>query len=206
MVLRFRRPSRAEWLLLQVRTPSWTPLGQKVAPMKRSGRSKRAGRSKSDRQNTFCCMLRRGFASASYRNRKDFENQSMETCVFLILAPLPYGMRVFRGSAPPTCRKNDELGLLLAPHGGSRNDVRELLCHLRLAFRAFCDNLSTTQALLGQLLMNTSHFMKTAPLCSRSPCFAHPGTEVGATWSRSQRRSVQTGLEGASQSGTESQV
>ena len=76
----------------------------------RSGRSKRAGRSKSDRQNTFCCTLRRGFASASYRNRKDFENQSMETSVFLILAALPYGMRVFRGSAPPTLRKMTSQG------------------------------------------------------------------------------------------------
>ena len=138
--------------------------------------------------------------AASIRNRNDFENQSIETCVVLILAPLPHGMRVFRGSAPPTCRKNDELGLLLAPHGGSRNDVRELLCHLRLAFRAFCDNLSTTQAMLGQLLRNKRYCMKTLPLCSGSACFACPGNEVGATWSKTRARFVQSRLEGASQS------
>ena len=200
------RSSLSIYLLLQARTPSWTPLGQKVTPMKRSGRSKRAGRSKSDRANNSVGRFGVDLEAASYRNRKDFENQSMETSFFLILAPLPYGMRVFRSSAPPTCNKNDEPGLLLAPHWGSRIDVRELLCHLRLVFRAFCDNLSTTQAMLGQLLRNKRYFMKTLPLCSGSACFACPGDKDGATWSKSRTRSVQSRLEGASQTGTDSQV
>ena len=144
--------------------------------------------------------------AASYRNRNDFENQPIETCVFLILAPLPHGMRVLRGSAPPRYWKNDEPGLLLAPLWSSKNFARELLCHLRLAFRAFCDNLNTPRAMLGQLSRNRRYFMETAPFCSGTACFACPGDEVGATWSKSRARSAQSRLEEAMQSGTDSQV